>query len=139
MIREVDLQIGALEIDKDCLKFDGHVRYDASHKFIVEARENVALLFMCPANSHPNVARHFRKSDAQLVGGGSVFLTRDDILYICDYSGKCGGPLPQVVAQKFAEMVAEALRTTHGLEIKGAVGDPNFTYYDVLPYWTEGQ
>jgi hypothetical protein len=133
----VHYAIGRCEIDPGSIVYTGNDVYrEAAHKCIVEQRgEDEVAIFVCPAKGHQAVSEHFRwqlKED-KLIGGGSVYIDRDDVLVVGSYSGTYGF-LPFSAAERFAAALFRECRQ-RDIPVKAARGDPEVKG-TLHPFWS---
>ena len=118
---DLEYRIGGIHVNPDRLRFEGSDPYGASHKFIVEALDNIASIYVAQGSRHKHVAERFKVSGRE-VGGGSCYLNGENQLVLDDFSGDYGA-IPKEVAQRFAELMLPELEKL-GVEVKGIAVNP---------------
>ncbi|MFH1054133.1 MAG: hypothetical protein V1740_06975 [Candidatus Woesearchaeota archaeon] len=112
-MKDLEYRIGRVMISNPLLKFTGMDSYDAAHKFIVHADQNIASIFIAHAASHYSVFLQFKYrnipiEENDIVGGGSVYSVRQTLV-LDDHSAEYGS-IPGYAAARFAFLVLGRLR-----------------------------
>ena len=123
----LEYRVGGLEIDLERI---GPSRLGEEHKFVVEAIDNIASIYVTQTLGHQLVGEIFRLAKPRIIGGGSLYLL-DDKLFLNNYS-KDYGSISKVAAQKFAELIIPELEK-QGVKPIGIVANPNEDY--INNYW----
>lgn len=130
---DLEYKIGSIEVNHDALRLEVSDSYNARHKFVVEALNNVIFIYVAAGYKHIDVVEKFRLDKSKIVGGGSCYLNKKEQLLPGDYSGQYGA-IPKEVAQRFAELVAQELQR-QGIQFKGFVGEPDD--FNLKSFWKD--
>lgn len=125
------LEIGGMMIEPDDLHFIGSDPYNAVHKFVVAVQEDLLRIFVSIARSHYEVRNAFKLKDEDIVGGGSVYIDRSNILHLGDYSADYN-TIPKDIAEEFAQKIAELIRDTYHVQVDGTCAS---TTSNLNKYW----
>jgi len=131
---KIDLvyRLGTIEVNLENLAFQKDDPYYAKHKFVVEGVEpGQATLYVVESDNHDGVRGYFRIQYP--IGGGSIW-TKDEDLYIGDYSGNFG-EIPGRHLLKFGELLRLHLREAHALNLRSVKHGRGISYGDMDSFW----
>ena len=130
---DLEYRIGGVYIYRDELRFNGSDPYNAGHKFVVAALDNVVSIYVAMERRHAFVLKYFEDSwDKKIVGGGSFYLNSKNQLVLDDFSQDYKA-IPEKAAQIFAKLMLPKLEEL-GFEVKGIAVNPN---KNINPYWID--
>ncbi len=118
---DLKYRIGGIKISPDRLKFGGFDPYNSSHKFVVEALDDVISIYIAEGYRHSYISEKF-SIRGKRVGGGSCYLDNENRLVLNDYSVSYYA-IPKEVAQKFAELIIPELNKLE-IKVTGIVAEP---------------
>ena len=108
LMANLEYRIGELKIDTEKLKFTGEDAQETLHKFVVQAADKTASIYVAPAGGHVHVAQHFELDETNIVGGGVLYMDRNERFVLGGYSGKYKA-IPRKAAEIFAELILPRL------------------------------
>lgn len=128
----LECRVGGLKINWDKLGYLGREPYYACHKFVVEEREKLVLIYVTEAEMHSQVSSWFGLDEKDVIGGGSFYLNGKNQLALSETSTFYRA-IPREVAQKFAKLIALEFEEC-GVFVKGVVIN---TYGPVNEFWAK--
>lgn len=132
---DIIYELGEVDIDRAKLVLLTNRAYSASHKFVVQAQDDFARLYVCKGFGHNQVKEHFSLDSSTLVGGGSCYLDRQSQLVLDDYSASFG-VIPQSAAEEFVKLLSERF-TAEGIVYVGVRAHPLIRGNSLHSFWLE--
>jgi len=128
----LEYRIGGLNIKGYSLKYTGSLPYEAGHLFVVEAKDNIASIYVSTViTRHKQVVERFKLDNSKIVGGGSLYVDRHNHLVLGDYSADYKA-ISKPVAQKFVNLLLPELRKI-GVKPTGVIASPDESKLN--PFW----
>jgi hypothetical protein len=130
----LEFGIGKIKLNHELIRYEGSSPYQANHKFLVEAIGSKVLIYSCVASRHRDVASFFSLRGRDIVGGGSLYINRNSLLTLDDFSQDYGR-IPSKAAMKFAELIYPELYL-QGVLADGIMPLPGWSYmFDIRSFW----
>jgi len=132
---DLEFRIGELRLNPELIRFFGEASYYASHKFIVRASDSKVLIYSCVSKRHRELVPCFSLDREEIVGGGSLYIDKKDLLTLDDSAPFDYGRIPAKAALRFAELVLPELDRFQ-IEASGIMPPPDWHYmFDIHPFW----
>ncbi|MBI2125301.1 hypothetical protein HYU08_01975 [Candidatus Woesearchaeota archaeon] len=128
---DLEYRLGGVSVHKDHLNFSGSDSREANHKFVVEAMDHVAFLYIADSRKHRQVANKFNIPNIRRVGGGSCYINSQHYLVLDNYSAEYGS-IPRYAAQRFAQLLRIKLEF-FGVMVAGIMVNPD--RWQLNDYW----